>query len=466
MKMHTQRMGTLLFILIVAFTLTGCGGGTSSTSTSSDDTTSSSEASSSDNTSETSQLGSETAGDNATEFDYWTFVDLHGKHFEKMLGLWNQANPDRQIKLNVTVMPYDDMHNKLLIAVQTGQGAPDISDIEVGRFPDFIAGNEVPLVDLTDVVAPYADKLVQSRLDIYSKEGAIYGFPTHVGATVAFYNTELLEQADIDYTKIVTWDDYKAAGIKLYETTGKYLGTADTSAGWQASMLSAQQGVDVTDADGNPTVNSPELIKGYEMLVDLQANNVIATIPGGQPDTEEAKGEYNMGNYGSALMPLWFMSRFTNEMTDLKGKIAIAPLPVFEEGQPRSLGLGGTGTVVTKSAKDIELAKDFLTFAKISDEANIEIWNTLGFDPVNTDVWAMENVTHNPENEFVQYFINNPFDVLNEIKDEIMLVKSTASSPSINNILNTITTNEIFEDGRDVTEALNEAQELIEQDLQ
>jgi arabinosaccharide transport system substrate-binding protein len=465
MKIFNKKWSTLLLVFILIFTLTGCGGGSSTDSTS-DTTDSSSSSDSGTGETETSQLGADTAGEDAIEFDYWTFVDLHGKHFEKMLGLWNEANPDRQIKLNVTVMPYDDMHNKLLIAVQTGQGAPDISDIEVGRFPDFIAGAEVPLVDLTDAVAPYADKTVESRLDIYSKDGKIYGFPTHVGATVAFYNTELLEEAGIDYTEIVTWDDYKEAGIKLYEETGKYLGTADTSAGWQASILAAQQGVDLTDDQGNPMINSPELIRGMEMLVDLQANNVIATIPGGQPDTEEAKGEYNMGNYASALMPLWFMSRFTNEMTDLKGKIAIAPLPVFEEGQPRSLGLGGTGTVVTKTAKDIELAKDFLTFAKISDEANIEIWNTLGFDPVNTDVWKMEEVTHNPDNEFVQYFQNNPFDVLNQIDGEIMLVKSTASSPSINNIWNTITTNEIFEDGRDVTEALNEAQELIEQDLQ
>lgn len=456
MKKRILRWSSLVLTLTMVMTLLiGCGG-KGATEQSSSETSAVQE----------KQLGANTAGENATELSYWTFVDLHGKHFEKMLALWNEANPDRQIKLNVTVMPYDDMHNKLLIAVQTGQGAPDISDIELGRFPDFLAGDEVPLVDLTDVVEPYRDKIVESRLGIYSKDGKVYGFPTHVGGTVAFYNTEILEQAGVDYKTIKTWEDYKQAGIKVYEATGKYMGTADTSATWQASILLAQQGADFTDANGNPRVNSPELIKGLEMLKDLQENNVIATIPGGQPDTEEAKGEYNMGNYASALMPLWFMSRFTNEITDLKGKIAIAPLPVFEEGQPRSLGLGGTGTVVTKTAKDIQLAKDFLTFAKISEQANVEIWNTLGFDPVNTEVWTNKEVTHNPDNEFVQYFQNNPFDVLNEVKDEIQMIKSTPASPTINNVLCTVTLNAIFEDGQDVTEALNEAQEMIEQELQ
>lgn len=305
------------------------------------------------------------AGESATELSYWTFVELHGQHFEKMLEKWNAANPDRQIKLNVTVMPYDDMHNKLSIAVQTGVGAPDIADIELGKFPDFLAGTP-QLEPLNDVAEPFKGTVVQSQLDLYSKEGNIYGLSTHVGATVAFYNTEILEQAGVDYKTIVTWDDFKKAGMQVYEKTGKYMGTADTSAIWQESLLLAQQGADLTDEAGNPKVNSPELVKALTMLKDLQDNNVISTIAGGQPDTEEAYGEYNSGNYAAAFMPLWQMSRYTNYMADLQGKIAIAPLPVFEKGMPRSYGGGGTGTVVTKTAKDVQLAKDFIAYAKLS----------------------------------------------------------------------------------------------------
>lgn len=404
------------------------------------------------------------AGESATELSYWTFVELHGQHFEKMLGKWNAENPERQIKLNVTVMPYDDMHNKLSIAVQSGTGAPDIADIELGKFPDFLSGTP-QLEPLNDVIDPYRDTIVKSRIDLYSKEDVNYGIPTHVGASVAFYNTEILEEAGVNYEDIVTWEDFKQAGIQVYEKTGKYMGTADTSAAWQASMLLAQQGADLTDDSGNPIVNSEAMVKAMTLLKDLQDNNVIATIAGGQPDTEEAYGEFNAGNYATSFMPLWQMSRYTNYMSDLSGKIAIAPIPVIEEGMPRSVGGGGTGTVVTKTAKDVQLAKDFLAFAKLSLDANKEIWNTLGFDPVNMDVWDMKDVTHNAENQFVKYFVNNPFDVLNEIRDEIRLIKSTSASPTINNVLCTTTFNEIFEDGKDITEALNDAQKQIEQEL-
>ncbi|MNP48174.1 hypothetical protein D3C76_1422780 [compost metagenome] len=65
----------------------------------------------------------------------------------------------------------------------------------------------------------------------------------------------------------------------------------------------------------------------------------------------------------------------------------------------------------------------------------------------------------------MKYFINNPFDVLADIKDEIQLIKSTSASPTINNVLCTVTLNEIFEDGKDIKQALDDAQAQIEQEL-
>ena len=242
--------------------------------------------------------------------------------------------------------------------------------------------------------------------------------------------------------------------------------TADTSATWQESILLAQAGTDFVDENGNPQVNSQAMIDGLTMWKDFLDNNVVATIAGGQPDTDEARGEYNLEKYACQLMPLWEMSRYTNYMDQFAGKIAIAPLPVKEGESVMSVGGGGTGTVVTKTAKDVQLAKDFLTYAKISTDANIEIWNTLGFDPCNMDVWEMEDITHNPDNQFVKYFVNNPFDVLNEVKGDIRTIKSVSATPTVNNVLCTITLNAIFLDGQDVTEALNEAQEMIEQELQ
>ena len=139
-----------------------------------------------------------TAGDeNGTEFEMWAFVEIHAKFYEEMVKEWNEQNPDKTINLKMTVLPYGDMHTKLQSSLLAGKGAPDLCDIEVGQFPNFLKG--VPQLEtLTDVVEPYKDSIVESRLNLYSKDGDIYGLPTHVGATVAFYNTELLEEAGIE----------------------------------------------------------------------------------------------------------------------------------------------------------------------------------------------------------------------------------------------------------------------------
>ena len=465
MKTFKRLMGLILATSVTTGLMVGCGsGGNSGTGSSNSSSESDSDETSDESSEEEVQIL--TAGDeNGTELEMWTFVELHAQFYQEMVKEWNEQNPDKTINLKLTVLPYGDMHTKLQSSLLAGKGAPDLCDIEVGQFPNFLKG--VPQLEtLTDVVEPYKDSIVESRLNLYSSDGEVYGLPTHVGATVAFYNTELLEAAGIDYTTIKTWDDFKEAGSKYYDATGKYLGTADTGSIWTESLMISELGSDYTDDKGNPQIDTPEMEKVLTTLKDLQDSNAIATIAGGQPDNEEAFGEYNNGNYACAIMPMWYMSRFINYMPELSGKIAIAPAPVFEEGQDRSVGGGGTGTVVTNQCEAKDLAKEFLAFAKLSEEGNIKVWEILGFDPVNTAVWDNEEVTNNPDNQYVQYFQNNPFDVLKEIRDEIGLCKVVANSPSINEVFCTTTLNSIFEDGESVQDALDYAKDEVDNAIQ
>jgi arabinosaccharide transport system substrate-binding protein len=93
------------------------------------------------------------------------------------------------------------------------------------------------------------------------------------------------------------------------------------------------------------------------------------------------------------------------------------------------VGLGGTGTSITKQANDMGLVKRFMSFAKLSKEGNIEIWNTLGFDPIRTEVWSLPEMI-NSDNKFTKYYVTNPFNVLNEIKSEILAVNVNDALPA------------------------------------
>lgn len=71
------------------------------------------------------------------DIEFWTFQDLHVAFYEKMAEKWNQENPGRPINFIPTVYPFDDMHNKLLIALQSGVGAPDLVDILILSAPRY-----------------------------------------------------------------------------------------------------------------------------------------------------------------------------------------------------------------------------------------------------------------------------------------------------------------------------------------
>ncbi len=356
-----------------------------------------------------------------TDIEFWTFQDLHIQFYEKMAEKWNAAHPDEPIRLTSTAYPYDDMHNKLLIALQSGVGAPDLVDIELGKYANFLRG-DIQLLPLNDVIEPELPNIVKARVDIYSKDGAYYGICFHVGAAVIYYNAELCEQAGIDWKNIKTWNDFYEAGKKFKAAfPDKYWTSVETRDPWNMWPMLSSQGGDLLDADGKPNINSPQMVRVLEFNRKLLDEGIATIAPGDFHHAEEFWALMNSGGVASLSMPMWYMGRFTDHMPDLAGKIAIAPLPVWEVGQPRSVGMGGTGTSVVKTSKVADPAKRFLAFAKLSKEGNIEVWNMMGFDPIRTEVWALPEVT-NAKNKFSDYFVTTPFDVLNQIRSEILPV--------------------------------------------
>lgn len=452
--MKKKVLAALLCAAMVGTTLAGCG-------------SSGSDSGSDDSAKQTGKKEMDVEGDDVTTLNVWTFIENHQDFYTDMAEKWNEENPDRKVKLVLSNMAYDDMHNKLSLALESGEGAPDVVDIELGKFPAFMTGN-IGLKDLTDAIAPYKDNVVQSRLDLYSKDGKCYGLPTHVGTTVAFYNTEALEAAGIDYTTIKTWDDFKEAGIKYHDATGKTFAAAETTAQWTLNLMLAQKGGSYLKEDGSLDVNNDKMVEVLQCMKDMQDAGALATIAGGQPDNEEAYPLYNSGDVAAAIMPFWQTSRYTSYMTDLSGKVAIAAPPVFGDNDAvKTIGGGGTGTAVVASGENADLAADVFAFIKLSDEANVEVWNVLGFDPVNTEVWTQTDITENPDNQYVKYFNTKPFDALLDVQDNIGLLDcyTDEKMPSINNVFTTQTLNDIFESDVDVKEALDEAQDTLENEF-
>ncbi|GAE35018.1 ABC transporter substrate-binding protein [Halalkalibacter akibai] len=443
-----KRKSFLVTVIGLAMlTLAACGGSSSS----------------SGEADETTVIGGDIEG--ATELSFWTFAGLHVDLFEDAANSWNEENPDRPIKLVAETYPFDQMHNNLLLALQSGSGAPDIADIEISRFPNYLQG--VPqLLPMNDHVTPVIDKFVEARFDIYSKDGMYYGMPTHVGASVMYYNKEIMDEAGVDVEAIKTWDDYVEAGKQVKEKTGKVMTTVHTDDYLPMFQMVSQRGSDWFDENGNLTLDAPDNVEVLQYLHDLVYVHEVAEItPGGQPHAEEFYAYMNEGNVGSLAMPIWFMGRFLENMPDLKGKMMIQPLPAWEEGGFRSAGMGGTGTVVTNQTEHEELAKDFLAYAKLTERANEKLWTILGFDPPRWDVW--DNPVFKEDNAFYQYFGDNIFEVLLDVRDEINAINVTQYTPDVANEFTTTIFNDVLrQQTKTPEEGLKSAQQVIESKMQ
>lgn len=401
--------------------------------------------------------------DSGVKMEMWTFVDLHAQFYAEMLNKWNAAHPDKQIQITFVNYPYADMHNKMTMAVQTGKGAPDLCDIEIGQFPNFMKG-VVPFVEMNKYVEPYKKEVVPARLDIYGKDGKYYGIPTHVGATTMFYNDELLSSYGIDYRTIKTWDDFEKAGLKLKEASGGtvYITSVDTGGTDWLWLAMSEYGEDWTNVNGKANVELNSVKKMIKMQQKWLDEGIAIVSPDGHVDLEAGFANITAGKIAAFPKAMWYMSRFLNYMPDMAGKFAITACPVFEKGQPRSVGIGGTGTVVSNQSKNAALAAEFISWAKLSYDGNVKIWEILGFDTCNTTIWSDPKITGDKTNKYIAFFRTNPFDALNEIKNEIGKIGVTSMSPVINEQINLNVLVNCLESHANVDEELAAAQAEID----
>ena len=188
-----------------------------------------------------STQGTNTFVDGGTEMSFWTFQELHVGFWTEMADVWNEQNPDRPINLTVTTGESHSLHSKLLVACQAGDGAPDMADIEIGYYGSFLKDGY--LVPINDAVEPYQDDIIMSRVEMYGdKEGNWYGVDFHLGASVCYYNMDIMNEAGIDPADIVTWDDYVEAGKVVLEKTGKPMCAVETADLFLPQMMLLEKG--------------------------------------------------------------------------------------------------------------------------------------------------------------------------------------------------------------------------------
>jgi arabinosaccharide transport system substrate-binding protein len=394
-------------------------------------------------------------------FTFWTFVDRHATWWQKRADEWNTANPDKKITLNCSVIAYQQMHDNLAAAFTAGSGAPNIVDIEIGRFANFTKGT-IHLADMTAEVAPYLPDLVATRMAPYSAGGKNYAADYHLGAVLAYYNKEILDAAGVDPATIKTWDDYIAAGKKVQTAKPDVAFAAvDINGVIPIRSLMLQAGGGVYDQSGALIMNSAANVTALQLANKMVNEDKIAIpAPGGNNGQPDFFAAMQAGKVASVWMPQWYMTRFPDNMDSLCGKMVIEPMPTFPDGKFTTTMQGGTGTAVTDQtpAEKIQLAKDFVTWAKLTKEGQTSIWTDLGFDPYRPDVYDDPSL-RKPDPCFSNQIT---FDVIKSELGNVAPEYTGPAYPQAQDYLANTLINDVLVNKLDPKEALDTAQQTIE----
>ncbi|WP_405147314.1 sugar ABC transporter substrate-binding protein [Sphaerisporangium sp. NBC_01403] len=295
------------------------------------------------------------------------------------------------IKVNLEVVPWADLLNRILAATTSGKG-PDVVNI----------GNTWSAsLQATGAFLPFDDNLLAG---LGGKErflgpslaatGAPGKPPTAVpiyGMTYGlYYNKKMFKDAGIDKPP-ATWDELVADGKKL--TKGKQWGLAVEGASvsensHHAFIFGQQHGAELFDGSGKPQFDSPQNVAAIKQYLDLMAADKIVN----PSNAEYSNGTEAVNDFvnGKAAMLMWqsigSQIKAAGLTNDTYG-IAPIPLPAADSGGKQVNGMvAGINLAVFNFTKNQDGALKFVKFMTSPEEQQI-LNKTYGSLPTVQDAY-------------------------------------------------------------------------------
>lgn len=335
------------------------------------------------------------AEEKGESIEFWIFANTHYEEYQARVPIFEALHPE----VNVQLINYGGtMHDKLLTALLSDFGAPDVVEVEITSIGRFLKGatDEIGFVDLRPRLENegWMDKLVVSRFTPWSYRGKIFGIPHDLHPVVLLYRDDLFKAAGVEMTEIETWDDFIAAGKKAsrdLDVDGEidqYAIVLDNKTESDYFNLLLQRGGGFFDVDGNVVIDSDVAIETLAFFTSLFNEHEIATpVYGtwhGDPSNFAAMQD---GKILSVLAPDWYVGILKSQVPQMAGKWKAIGMPAWEVGGRRTTTRGGTMIGITKQCKNPDLAWELLKFAYFDKAGLINRYETTRIIPPLKDAW-------------------------------------------------------------------------------
>ena len=315
------------------------------------------------------------AANASTTLEFWAFAAARLDVVKEMLNseAWKSAHPD--VAVNFRIFPYNEMHDKLLAALVSGQGAPDIADVEISRFSRFIKGERVGFVPLNDRIGTEIDNLYTAAATApWSWEDQIYGLGNELNTVVLAYRKDIMDSVGAK-TPFETWDDVRAAGQKVSAGgKSKMFGIHDIAFGdWY--MMAQHAGTTMFDEQGNYQGDNEKSVAAMQFNHDLVHKDQIAMIA-----PAEAADNWDPPTYWAAINaeqfvavwgPPWHLGNLLQQVPNQSGKWTVQRLPTGLGDSNPTANFGGTGMCITEQSKNVDVAWDLIKAVNLTVEGAV-----------------------------------------------------------------------------------------------
>ena len=327
-------------------------------------------------------------GSKVTTLTWWQFNN-DPTLVEAEVNRWNATYPDRQIAIDSQQYSVAELASKLQLAMSSNTDVPDICDIEISKFGLFMSDNEdeIQLAPLDEYVEKEAAGLSLDRLAAFKYNGHYYGADINLGSAMVWYNAPLVESAGIDYASIKTREDFEEAGRKFVKATGKPWTAFETTANNNLLAVLGTYGGNYFDDAGNNIMNNEKNVAAFQWMQNMIKEGIAVAADGGSATSEEFFNTFSSDGVACVIMPSWYVLAAFHVMPTLEGKLACGLIPSVEGNEYTTCYIGGTSTSAPKMGKNVELAKEFIAFSRLTHDAGMEIAKIMGMDTIRLDCY-------------------------------------------------------------------------------
>ncbi|MET1051351.1 MAG: sugar ABC transporter substrate-binding protein [Mycetocola sp.] len=314
-----------------------------------------------------SQADIDEAMSTPTKLTFWTWVP----DIENEVKLFEEKYPE----IDVTVenvgqgLPH---YQKLRSAIEAGEGAPDVAQLEYQYIPSFVLNDS-----LLDLAAYGADDLAGDYVDWawnqVSPDDAVWAIPQDVGPMGNLYREDILGKAGISEPP-ATWEDYAAAAQTVKDSTGSYISNLGATQAGQMIGFFWQAGAKPFGYDGKETVtidvNSAEAKEVASYWTDLIQKDLISTDVDFQDQWYQGLAS---GKYAGWLTAAWGPVFLQGTAESTSGLWRAAPLPQWDAGEEVSGNWGGSSDAVLKSSENPIAAAELAKFINHDEESAMRL---------------------------------------------------------------------------------------------